>query len=190
MRHKKSFIVDEYMEECRECTSCSLRKHCRQVVPGSGSLPADILFLGIAPGQSEDILGECFVGPSGKILDYMIEDAMDLINLYKEIKVFKCNTVMCRSFITDRNNDKFNRNTDPSPEQVLTCKPKVLKLIKLINPTLIVFLGRHPEKYYKRDFPGAETLQHPSYLLQTDGIHSPYYKQNRRRLSEILEYFK
>jgi len=58
------------------CTNCQLHKTRKQVVVGRGTIPADILFIGEAPGISEDTIGLAFIGEGGKLLDYMIQEAV------------------------------------------------------------------------------------------------------------------
>ena len=190
IRRKLSFVIERYKNKLRKCYACELRAHCRQVVPGAGSLPADILFQGIAPGKSEDLLGEPFVGPSGRLLNVILRDACKLIKLERNLHIYKTNAVLCRSSIRDRMNEKFGNNCDPEESHVLTCMPKVVKLIRMINPTMIIFLGKLPEKYYRSEFPDAGILHHPAFLLKDGGTESRYYRQNKRRLAEYLEVFK
>jgi uracil-DNA glycosylase family 4 len=190
IREKKVSRVERYKRVLLKCKACDLRLSCRQVVPGAGELPTDILFQGIAPGKSEDLMGEPFIGPSGRLLNVMLEDACRLIKLEKELRVYKTNSVLCRSSIQDPMSDKFNGNCDPTEAQVLTCMPRVIKLVKIIKPTLIIFLGKLPEKYYRSEFTDAGSLHHPAFLLKDGGVESRYYRQNIRRLSEYLEIFK
>jgi len=101
---------------------------CRQIVPGVGSANAEIMLIGEAPGQKEDELGEPFVGSAGKFLDQMLE----AINL-KRSNIYITNIVKCRP----------PNNRDPLPEEKEEFWPWLLAQIKLINPKLIVTLGRH-----------------------------------------------
>lgn len=101
---------------------------CRQIVPGVGSAQAEIMLIGEAPGQKEDELGEPFVGSAGKFLDQMLET----INLKRE-DIYITNIVKCRP----------PNNRDPLPEEKEEFWPWLLAQIKLINPKLIVTLGRH-----------------------------------------------
>lgn len=191
MRLKLSSRVSSYMNRLKRCTDCDLRTCCRQVVPGGGSVPADILFQGIAPGKSEDLLGEPFVGPSGRLLNELIDDACRIDKIDKRVlKIFKTNSVLCRSSILDPDSDKFNNNADPTEAQILACMPKVVKLIRMVKPKLIIFCGRLPEKFYQKSFPDAVEIHHPSYLLKDGGVESRYYRQNVRKLAEALEIFK
>jgi uracil-DNA glycosylase len=111
-----------------ECSNCILRPGCKNVVPGEGSASAEVLFIGEGPGQKEDELGRPFVGAAGKFLDEML----GVINLGRE-DVFIANVVKCRP----------PGNRDPLLEEVAACWPWLIEQINIINPKLIVTLGRH-----------------------------------------------
>ena len=115
-------------EQMLECSSCVLRGTCKQVVPGDGSAEAEVLFIGEGPGQKEDELGKPFVGAAGKFLDEML----GAIKLKRE-DVYIANVVKCRP----------PQNRDPLPEEAEACWPWLEKQIAIINPKLVVTLGRH-----------------------------------------------
>ncbi len=115
-------------EKIKACRKCDLRSTCTQVVPGEGNEKAAIMFIGEGPGEKEDKLGRPFVGAAGKFLDEMI----GLIGMKRE-DVFIANVVKCRP----------PGNRDPMPEEAEACWPWLLAQIKIINPKLIVTLGRH-----------------------------------------------
>lgn len=110
------------------CTACGLHKTRTQTVLGVGDEQADWLFIGEAPGAEEDRLGEPFVGQAGKLLDNMLA----AIGLSREENVYICNVLKCRP--------PGNRN--PEPEEVAKCSPHLMKQIGLIQPKLIVAMGR------------------------------------------------
>ena len=116
--HKK------WTEKC----DCELKKIATQAVPGDGSAKAEIVFIGEAPGRSEDKLGRPFVGAAGKFLDEMLE----AINLKRE-DVYITNIVKYRP----------PNNRDPLPEEKSACREWLLEELKIISPKLIIFLGRH-----------------------------------------------
>jgi uracil-DNA glycosylase family 4 len=110
------------------CTACGLHKTRTQTVFGVGDEQADWLFIGEAPGAEEDRLGEPFVGQAGKLLDNMLA----AIGLSREENVYICNVLKCRP--------PGNRN--PEPEEVAKCTPHLTKQIALIQPKLIIAMGR------------------------------------------------
>ena len=115
-------------EQTLACDKCGLRQTCNQVVPGAGSAEAEIMFIGEGPGKEEDKQGIPFVGAAGKFLDEML----GIINLKRE-DVYIANVVKCRP----------PNNRDPFPEEVKACWPWLEQQIKVIDPKLIITLGRH-----------------------------------------------
>ncbi|MCC6210294.1 MAG: uracil-DNA glycosylase [Burkholderiales bacterium] len=110
------------------CTDCKLRAGCRQTVFGVGDEQAEWLLVGEAPGAEEDRLGEPFVGQAGKLLDSMLA----AVSLARGDKVYIANVLKCRP--------PGNRN--PEPEEVAKCLPHLLRQIGLIQPRLILAMGR------------------------------------------------
>ncbi|HVP26791.1 MAG TPA: type-4 uracil-DNA glycosylase [Candidatus Bathyarchaeia archaeon] len=121
-------LLDEVADEIIVCTKCSLSKTRTKAVPGVGSSAAQAMFIGEAPGQSEDIKGEPFVGAAGKFLDYLLSEA----GLSRE-KVFITNVVKCRP----------PGNREPLPLEVETCTPYLDRQIRMLKPRLIVTLGKN-----------------------------------------------
>ena len=110
------------------CTDCRLRPSCRQTVFGVGDERAAWMLVGEAPGADEDRLGEPFVGQAGKLLDSMLA----AIGLARGSDVYIANVLKCRP--------PGNRN--PQPDEVAQCSPYLLRQIGLIQPKLIVAMGR------------------------------------------------
>ncbi len=117
-------LIDEIMN----CKKCSLYRTRRNPVPGDGDPQADIMFVGEAPGEREDIMGKPFVGAAGKFLDHLL----DMVGL-KRSQVYITNIVKCRP----------PGNRDPREEEVEACIPYLWRQIRLIKPKMIVALGRH-----------------------------------------------
>jgi len=120
--------LEELAEEVKNCQKCSLFKSRTQVVFGVGSAEADLMFVGEAPGYYEDVQGEPFVGPAGKLLDKMIER----IGLTRS-QVYIANVIKCRP----------PNNRDPLPLEVETCFPYLQKQIETIKPKVVCALGNH-----------------------------------------------
>jgi len=110
------------------CTACGLHKSRTQTVFGVGDENADWLLVGEAPGAEEDRLGDPFVGQAGRLLDNMLA----AIGLDRRTNVYIANVLKCRP--------PGNRN--PEPAEVAKCTPFLLKQIELIQPKLIVAMGR------------------------------------------------
>jgi DNA polymerase len=118
----------ELKQQVRDCTACNLRAGCTQTVFGVGDEKADWLFVGEGPGADEDALGEPFVGQAGKLLDNM----MMAIKLKRGKNVYIANIVKCRP--------PDNRN--PAADEIAQCLPYLARQIELIQPKLIVALGK------------------------------------------------
>jgi uracil-DNA glycosylase family 4 len=111
-----------------DCTACKLRAGCTQTVFGVGDEKADWLFVGEGPGADEDALGEPFVGEAGKLLDNMLMS----IKLKRGKNVYIANIVKCRP----------PGNRTPETEEISACLPYLQRQIELIQPKLIVALGK------------------------------------------------
>jgi DNA polymerase len=110
------------------CTSCALHAGRNKTVFGVGDDNADWLFVGEGPGADEDEQGEPFVGQAGKLLDSMLA----AIQLKRGTNVYIANVVKCRP--------PGNRN--PAPDEALACEPYLHRQIELIQPKLIIALGK------------------------------------------------
>ena len=111
------------------CQQCNLSQRRHHVVPGFGDAQRpDWLFVGEAPGEEEDLQGQPFVGRSGQLLDRMLA----AMGLQRERQVFITNVVKCRPPL----------NRDPQPQEVQKCSPYLLRQIELLQPRMIVALGR------------------------------------------------
>ncbi len=128
-------IHEHWFTNCK----CELRKTAIQPVPGDGNPEAKIVFIGEAPGKSEDAQGIPFVGAAGKFLAEMLE----AIHLKRE-DIYITNIVKYRP----------PNNRDPLPEEKDACREWLLEELNCINPLLIVFLGRHS----MNDFFPLETI--------------------------------
>jgi uracil-DNA glycosylase family 4 len=118
----------ELKQQVRDCTACKLRAGCIQTVFGVGDEKADWLFVGEGPGADEDVQGEPFVGQAGKLLDNMLM----AINLKRGNDVYIANIVKCRP--------PGNRN--PEADEIAACLPYLQRQIELIQPRMIVALGK------------------------------------------------
>ena len=128
--------LSELYEEIALCQKCEIAKFRTRVVPGEGAEEADILFIGEAPGWHEDQQGRPFVGPAGQFLDQLLAS----INLTRN-HVHIANVIKCRP----------TGNRDPLPVEIQNCRPWLDRQIELINPRMIVTLGRYSMAMF---FPG------------------------------------
>jgi len=113
---------------CSVCTKCGLCETRHNVVFGIGWEEADVLFVGEGPGEQEDLKGEPFVGPAGKLLD----DMLSIIDLDRKANCYIANIVKCRP----------PRNRDPLETEQDACIGYLRNQVALIKPKIIVCLGR------------------------------------------------
>lgn len=120
--------LDELRAECLNCKNCKLCETRTNVVFGVGNPNANVLFIGEGPGENEDLQGKPFVGRGGMLLDKMLA----VVELSREKNIYIGNMVKCRP----------PKNRDPEEEEVAACRPWLQKQIELIDPKIIVCLGR------------------------------------------------
>lgn len=146
-------VHEKWLTEC----DCELRKSATQGVPGSGSARAEIVFIGEAPGKSEDKEGRPFVGAAGKFLNEMLAS----IKLNRE-DIYITNVVKYRP----------PNNRDPLPEEVASCAKWLQEELEVIKPTVIVFLGRHALQHF---FPGEKISQVHGKILKKRTLIGNYF---------------
>src|SRR5271154_6393298 len=123
--------LDAFAELVADCTRCPLSTIRTQVVFGSGSPSADLMFVGEAPGFHEDKQGIPFVGAAGRLLGKLLEG----IGLSRE-DVYVANVLKCRP----------PGNRDPLPEEISSCESHLFRQIELIRPKVICTLGNFATK--------------------------------------------
>jgi DNA polymerase len=169
--------LDELKKICLNCSLCDLSKTRTNVVFGEGNLNADLMFIGEGPGAEEDKTGRPFVGRAGKLLTKII---LNVLNLTRE-DVYIANIVKCRP----------PNNRVPNIEEANTCKPYLLKQIDIINPKVLVCLGKTAFMYLMNsDLPISKVRGqifeykekkviptfHPSFLLRNPSAKKEAYK--------------
>ncbi len=179
--------LKSYESEISHCLKCNLGSTRTNFVFGVGDPNANLLLVGEAPGAEEDKQGFPFVGRAGKLLDKILA----AIDRSREKDVYICNVLKCRP----------PENRDPLPSEVELCEPYLINQIKLINPVLIVALGRVAGKtLLKRDEPlknlrgeihdyhGTPLIvtYHPAALLRNQGFKKPTW-EDFKWIRNILE---
>ncbi len=145
---------DELKSTCLACTRCSLCQTRHHVVFGVGREDADVMLIGEGPGEQEDLKGEPFVGPAGKLLD----DMLSIIDLDRKSNCYIANIVKCRP----------PQNRDPLETEQEACIGYLLEQIRLIRPKIIICLGRiAAQKLIREDF--RITREHGTWT-ERDGI--------------------
>ena len=145
--------LDEVAQAVRDCADCPLHRGRTNAVPGEGSPWAELMFIGEGPGFHEDRQGRPFVGPAGQLLEGLLASIGTNRN-----DVFIANMVKCRP----------PDNRDPEPTEIAACKKYLDRQIELIDPKLIVTLGRFS---LGRFFPGESITRARGKLREKDGRH-------------------
>lgn len=112
---------------CGDCRACPLGRTRTKLVFGVGCAPSELMLVGEGPGEQEDLQGEPFVGPAGRLLDDMLE----MIGLDRS-RIYIANTVKCRPPM----------NRDPEQSEMNACRHWLDEQIALVRPRIVVCLGR------------------------------------------------
>ncbi|MDR0738675.1 MAG: uracil-DNA glycosylase [Oscillospiraceae bacterium] len=130
---------ENLQSECLKCQACKLSKTRTNVVFGAGNTETRIVFIGEGPGKQEDLKSQPFVGKSGKLLDKMLNE----VGYDRNKNIYIANIVKCRP----------PNNRDPFPEEQKACFAWLVNQIKLLDPKVIVCLGKIASSaIIKRDF--------------------------------------
>lgn len=170
---------------CLNCRLCPLGATRRKLVFGVGQVPSELMFVGEGPGEQEDLQGEPFVGPAGKLLDDMLE----MIGLDRS-RVYIGNMVKCRPPM----------NRDPEEAELAACRPWLEQQMALVRPKIIVCLGRiaagelirrdfritrEHGQWFEKDGVRYMAIYHPSALLR-DVSKRPETFVDLRELRRVL----
>ena len=176
-------------KDWQDCQGCPLAQTRKKVVLARGTVPAPLLFVGEAPGPTENVFGEPFVGDAGKVLDRLIFEAERVYRKRVPPKILSrgvpayaiTNIVAC--FPQKNEQGDFR---EPSKDEAHACRQRLLEFIGICRPRVIVCLGRIAEKYLPQvqlqdidlealkrgrmsvtsEQPSVQTLPHPASLLE------------------------
>ena len=177
-------IKTDIGHDCRRCKLCSLGR--TQIVFGVGNPKARLMFVGEAPGEEEDKRGEPFVGRAGQLLTKIVE----AIGLTRD-QVYIANVIKCRP--------PGNRN--PEPDEVEQCEPYLFRQIDVIQPKVIVPLGKFAAQSLLKtvdpitrlrgrqfDYRGAALIPtfHPAYLLRNPSAKREVW-EDMKKVRAILQ---
>jgi uracil-DNA glycosylase family 4 len=183
---RRAAALAELRREVLPCTKCKLHEGRRNTVFGEGSPSARVLFVGEAPGAVEDQTGRPFVGPAGQLLDKILANAMGL----RRDQVFIANINKCRP----------PGNREPQPDEVAACLPFLRRQIEILQPEVIVCLGRTAAQNLlgttasttalrgrQLDYLGIPVVVtwHPAYLLR-DPSHKRETWDDVKRVNRLL----
>ena len=180
--------LDDLHKALQNCTRCKLSKTRKNIVLFDGNPNANIMFIGEAPGADEDEQGMPFVGRAGQLLTKMIT-AMGL----KRESVFIANVIKCRP----------PQNRNPEPIEVQTCFPFLKQQIALVNPKIIITLGKFASQTVLNSQVAISKMRgrwqnyslqpsikvmptfHPSYLLRNPEMKKPAWQDLKMVMAEI-----
>jgi uracil-DNA glycosylase len=167
------------------CVTCKLAKSRTQVVYGVGNPNADLMFIGEAPGRDEDLKGEPFVGRAGQLLT----DIIKAMKLTRD-DVYIANVIKCRP----------PENRNPEPDELEACHPYIQRQVEIIQPKVIVTLGRFAlqsltGKAYGissargnwLDYNGVKVMPtyHPAYLLRTPSAKKEVWADMKKVMEQL-----
>ncbi len=174
--------------EVAECRNCGLADSRTKTVFGAGSLDAELVFVGEAPGEHEDLQGLPFVGRAGAFLTDVIEKGLKLTR----DDVFICNVLKCRP----------PGNRDPKPDEREACEPYLIRQLALIRPKVICALGGHAAKmllkteapvgqlrgkwHFYQGIPVRVTY-HPSYIVRSENEPARHKADKHKVWEDIKE---
>ena len=163
----------ELAEAVKVCTRCRLAQGRTNAVPGEGAADAAVMFIGEGPGYHEDQQGRPFVGAAGQLLDELIES----IGLRRR-EVFIANVLKCRP----------PDNRDPAADEADACRPYLDQQVALVDPKVVVLLGRHALQAH---FPDAQISKARGVPRRRDGrtflpVYHPAAALRQLRLRDIL----
>lgn len=153
MLKSKKETLEDLEKVIRNCTKCKLCETAKNAVPGEGNFESEIVFIGEAPGATEDETGKPFVGRAGKLLEALLSK----IEL-KRSDVWIGNVIKHRP----------PNNRDPLPLEIAACEGYLTKQLEVINPKLVVTLGRFAMNYFYKE--GKITQDHGR-LIKTSKYH-------------------
>lgn len=175
----------EVRADLGDCQRCKLAGSRHSIVFGTGDPDASLMFVGEAPGEQEDLRGEPFVGPAGKLLDKMIA-AMG----WSRQSVYIANVLKCRP----------PGNRDPQADEIAACKPFLERQIAAVRPVVIVALGRPAAQLLLNTTEGIRSLRgrfhsyrginvmptfHPAYLLRNEEHKREAWDDLKKVIAEL-----
>jgi len=154
-----------HVKEWKTCTRCPLHKTRTKVVLAKGYIPCDVLFIGEAPGPSEDVIGSPFVGPAGILLDKIIEAAAkNWEEEQGELRKAFTNLIACIPL----DPEGVGKFSEPPAESIKACAPRILEFVSICKPRLIVHVGKLAAEHTTYTEEEQIHITHPAAILRTD----------------------
>lgn len=181
-----TLALKPFVNKWHNCKACPLHKTRDQIVLYDGKCPADVLFIGEAPGHSEDAIGTPFIGASGQLLRQMLTECKR--RLYRMPSWSITNAVCCCPM------DRERALRPPSLDEIIACSPRLLEFISQIRPRMIFLVGNQAEKAWKnitRNKDNATTLlravgpeaiivkiKHPAWIMRQGASPNNTFQEN------------
>lgn len=142
----------QHVARWRDCTRCGLHEVRTRVVLARGTIPCDVLFIGEAPGESEDVIGRPFVGPAGRQLDQIVQMAFEGD---PNVRTAFTNIVACIPIHGDGKDQ-------PEVDEIEACRPRLEEIIALARPRLIVAVGKMSKEWTEPGYKTSPRLPDPA----------------------------
>lgn len=171
-----------FLERWEKCVECDIGRCATNHVFGSGVIPCFCLFIGEAPGKTEDEKGFPFIGKSGELLHKWINMSISNVGFYRWAIT---NTVLCRPC-----DKKDEPNRAPDNYEINNCSNRLKSMVHFAIPYCVVTLGTPAAFIMKKYFPNLQTLHllHPSYVLrQRDYVASDWTKDSIDKLTKFIK---
>lgn len=146
-----------HVNRWQDCTDCPLCQQRDRIVLARGSLPADIVFVGEAPGASEDALGLPFIGPAGGLFDQIIERSVPSGVTYALTNLVAC-------FPREA---KAAGDNEPTDSEIRSCRPRLEEFLDIADSKLVVCVGSLATQYVPRKVTRKYAdIVHPAFILR------------------------
>jgi uracil-DNA glycosylase family 4 len=157
--------IGDHVAKWHHCTACPLHKQRHRIVLGRGTVPCDVLFIGEAPGESEDTEGKPFWGKSGGLLDDILRRVIPRYDPLTNAGVptwAMTNLVACYP-----REAKTTGDGQPDHEEIMTCRERLVDFINVCQPRLVVTVGTLATAYlnFTRSVQTID-IDHPAYILR------------------------
>lgn len=170
-------ILQQHVAKWRDCTNCNLCQSRSKVVFTRGTIPCEVLFVGEAPGFSEDVLGQPFVGPAGALLNKIITRALAPDGMLTRSVAFT-NLICC--IPKDENAQKV---TEPDHDNIMACQERLEEFVNICRPKLLVQVGKQAKDYFDQSYKHA--LKVPKCVSMTHIVHPAYILRSNFANREI-----
>jgi len=146
-----------FVNKWKDCTDCPLCEERDRIVLARGHVPADVVFIGEAPGASENAIGFPFVGPAGHLLDQIIERALPPTVKYALTNLVACYPAEAKS----------RGDNEPEHNDITACRPRLVEFVNIAQPKLIVCVGALATQYVDHlDTVKCCDIVHPAHILR------------------------